>query len=169
MSTLAIRLLGLRRSSATAWWSRRHAGRRRGRCWRTSSWRSGPSRAPGWPTLVFGDADDPRGALRWTLAQLRRALGVAAALREIRWSSACRRRAVDVLALAAGDADPALVRGELLEGIDPGAAAEFDAWLLVERRRLAGVGEAVLRDAALARAGRRRHGRGSGLAARASR
>ena len=31
--------------------------------------------------LVFGDADDPLGALRWTLAQLRRALGVPDALR----------------------------------------------------------------------------------------
>ena len=31
--------------------------------------------------------------------------------------------AVDVLALAAGEPDPALVRGELLEGIDPGAGA----------------------------------------------
>ena len=28
--------------------------------------------------LVFGEADDPLGALRWTLAQLRRALGVPA-------------------------------------------------------------------------------------------
>jgi len=34
--------------------------------------------------LVFGDADDPRGALRWTLAQLRRALGVAGALQHPR-------------------------------------------------------------------------------------
>ena len=30
--------------------------------------------------LMFGDADDPLGALRWTLAQLRRALGVAGSL-----------------------------------------------------------------------------------------
>ena len=30
--------------------------------------------------LVFGDAEDPRGALRWTLAQLRRALAVPGAL-----------------------------------------------------------------------------------------
>ena len=56
--------------------------------------------------------------------------------------------AVDILALAGGEPNPALVRGELLEGVDPGAGAEFEAWLLVERRRLAGVCEAVLRDAA---------------------
>jgi DNA-binding SARP family transcriptional activator len=99
--------------------------------------------------LVFGDADDPRGALRWTLAQLRRALGVADALcgdpLELGLPAGV---VVDVLALGTGEAHPALVRGELLEGVDPGAGAEFDAWLLVERRRLAGVCEAVLRDGA---------------------
>jgi tetratricopeptide (TPR) repeat protein len=52
-----------------------------------------------------------------------------------------------VLALASGD--PELARGELLEGIDPGGGAAFEAWLLVERRRMAGMCEAVLRDAAL--------------------
>ena len=56
---------------------------------------------------------------------------------------------VDVLALAAGDPDPALVRGELLEKVEAGAGDDFDAWLLVERRRFAGLCEAVLRDAAL--------------------
>jgi DNA-binding SARP family transcriptional activator len=101
--------------------------------------------------LVFGDADDPLGALRWTLAQLRRALGVPEALRgdplELELPAGS---IVDVRALTSGEADPALARGELLEGIDPGAGAAFEAWLLVERRRLAGRCEAVLRDAALA-------------------
>jgi DNA-binding SARP family transcriptional activator len=100
--------------------------------------------------LIFGDAADPLGALRWTLAQLRRAIGVADALRgdplELRPPAGA---AVDVLALTSGDPDPALARGELLEGVDPGAGADFEAWLLVERRRCAGVCEAVLRDAAL--------------------
>jgi DNA-binding SARP family transcriptional activator len=100
--------------------------------------------------LVFGDAEDPLGALRWTLAQLRRALGVADTLRgdplELGLPAGT---VVDVLALASGAPDPALARGELLEGIEPGAGAVFDAWLLVERRHLAGVCEAVLRDAAL--------------------
>ena len=100
--------------------------------------------------LIFGEADDPLAALRWTLAQLRRALGVSGAMRgdppELGWPA---RASVDVLALASGDRDPALARGGLLEGIDPGAGADFDAWLLVERRRFAGMCEAVLRDAAL--------------------
>ena len=102
--------------------------------------------------LIFGEADDPRGALRWTLAQLRRALAVGDALDgdplELRLPA---EAAVDVLALTSGDPDPDLVRGELLEGVDPGAGPDFEAWLRVERRRFAGVCEGVLRDAALGR------------------
>jgi DNA-binding SARP family transcriptional activator len=100
--------------------------------------------------LIFGDADDPLGALRWTLAQLRRALGAPDTLRGDPLEPGLPEDAVvDALALAAGDADPALARGELLEGIDPGCGAVFEAWLLVERRMLGGLCEAVLRDAAL--------------------
>jgi hypothetical protein len=101
--------------------------------------------------LMFADAADPLGALRWTLAQLRGALGSPDLLLgdplALPLADGWR---VDVLALA--DADPPLdlVRGELLEGVDPEAGPVFDAWLLVERRRSAGVCEAVLRDAALA-------------------
>ena len=87
--------------------------------------------------LLFGDADDPLGALRWTLAQLRRALGVTDGLRgdPLELGSG---RGVDVLALAAATPDPALARGELLEGVEPGAGEVFETWLLVERRRFAG-------------------------------
>jgi DNA-binding SARP family transcriptional activator len=100
--------------------------------------------------LVFGEADDPLGALRWTLAQLRRALGEPGALRGDPLALALGPGAtVDAVELAGGAADPALARGELLEGVEPGAGPLFDAWLLVERRRLAGICEAVLRDAAL--------------------
>ena len=102
-------------------------------------------------SLLFADADDPRGALRWTLAQLRRALGVADALSGDPVELGLPASAVvDVLSLASGDPDPALVRGELLEGVEPGGGADFEAWLRVERRRFAGVCEGVLRDAALA-------------------
>ena len=118
--------------------------------------------------LVFGDAGDPLGALRWTLAQLRRALGVAESLRgdplELGLPA---QAAVDVLLLASGEADPTLVRGELLEGVDAGVGAEFGAWLLVERRRVAGMCEAVLRDAALAALAGGRGLDGAALASRA--
>jgi len=90
--------------------------------------------------LIFGEADDPLRALRWGLTQLRRTLGVADALRGDPLELGLPEgTVVDVLALASGDADPGLARGELLEGVDPGAGAVFDAWPLVERRRLAGL------------------------------
>lgn len=118
--------------------------------------------------LVFGDAEDPLGALRWTLAQLRRALGVAESLRADPLQLGLPPgAAVDVLSLASGEPDPALVRGGLLEGVAPGAGAEFDAWLLVERRRVAGMCEAVLRDAALVALAAGRALDGAGLASRA--
>ena len=86
-------------------------------------------------SLVFGGADDPLGALRWTLAQLRRALGAPSALRDDPLELGLPPGViVDALALAAGDPDPQLARGEFLEGVDPVAGAVFDAWLLVERR-----------------------------------
>lgn len=99
--------------------------------------------------LIFGDADDPLGALRWTLAQLRRALGPGTLRGDPLELGLPAGAAVDVILLASSDADPVLARGELLEGIHPGAGAVFEAWLLVERRRLAGMCEAVLRDGAL--------------------
>ena len=118
--------------------------------------------------LVFGDADDPLGALRWTLAQLRRALGVADSLRGDPLELGLPAEAVvDVLSLASGEQDPALVRGELLEGVALGAGPEFDAWLLVERRRVAGMCEAVLRDAALGALAAGRALDGAALASRA--
>jgi tetratricopeptide (TPR) repeat protein len=100
---------------------------------------------------LFADADDPLGALRWTLAQLRRALGVPGVFEgdPLDFGRPAGVK-VDVLDLLSGATDPELARGELLEGIDAGASEVFDAWLLVERRRLAGMCEGVLRDGALA-------------------
>jgi DNA-binding SARP family transcriptional activator len=69
-------------------------------------------------SLLFSDAADPQGALRWTLAELRRALGAADVLRgdPLRLGPSAGI-AVDVLILSAGQADVGFVRGELLEGI----------------------------------------------------
>ena len=119
-------------------------------------------------SLVFGEADDPLGALRWTLAQLRRTLGAPEALRDDPLELGMPQEVVvDALALAAGDPDPGLARGDLLEGIEPDAGAVFDAWLLVERRRLAGVCEGVLREAALRALAAGEALDGAGLASRA--
>ena len=100
--------------------------------------------------LIFGDADDPRGALRWTLAQLRRALGVADALGGDPLELGCRRvPRWTCWRWPPATRIPRSSAASCWRGVDPGAGPDFDAWLRVERRRFAGVCEAVLRDAAL--------------------
>jgi len=102
-------------------------------------------------SLLFTEAEDPLRALRWNLAELRRALGPAVTMggdpvllhlgRGVR---------VDVRLLGSG-LPSRLVGGELLEGMDFPSSPAFEAWLAVERRRLAVASEAVLRDAAVTR------------------
>ena len=106
--------------------------------------------------LLFADADDPLGSLRWNLAQLRRSLGgrVRVDGDPVRLQLPGDAR-VDVRVLAAGTWVEALhlpgLGRELLEGIRPASDAAFDAWLLAERRHFAGASSAVLREAAVAR------------------
>jgi DNA-binding SARP family transcriptional activator len=105
--------------------------------------------------LLFADADDPLGALRWTLAELRRTLGDA-------WLVSgdpvvvelADGVTVDVRRLADETADPAPLLGadgELLEGVRLASCLEFESWLLVERHRVSAVVEARLRQAAATR------------------
>jgi DNA-binding SARP family transcriptional activator len=95
--------------------------------------------------LLFSEAEDPLGALRWTVADLRRILGGADALRgdplELRLPEAV---AVDVTGGAPPD-------GELLEGMTFPTSPVFDAWLQVMRRSLAGAARALVHDESLAR------------------
>ena len=103
--------------------------------------------------LLFSEADDPLGALRWTLAELRRALGnpglftgdpVATGLGE--------DISADVHAVCGQPADPAgllELDGELLGGLSVLASPTFESWLVVERHRLAATAEARLRQTAL--------------------
>jgi hypothetical protein len=99
--------------------------------------------------LVFGDADDALETLRWTPAQLRPRSALLTRCARIRssWAAAGPRRSGARARVRRSRSG--LARGELLKGVDPGAGTVFDAWLLVERRRLAGECEAMLRDAAL--------------------
>ena len=103
--------------------------RRRGRRAAARSQGVGGARLPRrWPErpvaraqlaeLIFGDADDPLGALRWTLAQLRRALGAPDTLRgdPLELGPARRRGGRRARARRPATPDPALARGELLEG-----------------------------------------------------
>ena len=102
--------------------------------------------------LLFQDAVDPLGALRWSLSEARRCMhrddllcGDPLALHE---SDAM----IDVHALAGTTADALRVAetaGELLAGWTFPACSEFEAWLEVERRRAQSRVEAHLRDAAM--------------------
>jgi DNA-binding SARP family transcriptional activator len=107
-------------------------------------------------SLLFTDAEDPLGSLRWNLAQLRRLLGPDVQLEgdPVRLELPADAQ-VDVRTLASGTWVQALhlpgLGRQLLEGIHPAADAAFEGWLLAERRRVAGVSSAVLREAAIAR------------------
>jgi DNA-binding SARP family transcriptional activator len=93
--------------------------------------------------LLFADADDPLGALRWNLAQLRRALnGVVTIEGDPVELILAPEVAVDVLDVAAAG-------GQLLEGMEFAASPAFESWLVVARGRYAGQTAAVLHDAAL--------------------
>jgi len=105
--------------------------------------------------LLFTDAEDPAGALRWNLSELRRLLGGPDTIGS---GNVVQLRlppgtVVDVLVLMGGTAGEAVdlpgLGRELLEGMDIDASPGFTAWLLGERRRLLGLSEAVLREGAL--------------------
>jgi DNA-binding SARP family transcriptional activator len=103
--------------------------------------------------LLFGAADDPLGALRWTLADLRRALGTPHLLRGDPVDTALGDDVrVDVHAPVGEMADLAALLdlgSELLEGINVQASPEFESWLVVERHRLSAAVVARLRHAAV--------------------
>jgi len=105
--------------------------------------------------LLFRDAEDPAGALRWNLSELRRLLGGSDTIGS---GSVVRLRlpagsVVDVHVLMEGTSGEAVelpgLGRELLEGMDVDASPGFTAWLLGERRHLQGLSEAVLREGAL--------------------
>ena len=106
-------------------------------------------------SLLFADAEDPLGALRWTLAELRRVLDDPLMLRgdppAFRLSAGAT---VDVLALLSpevGRPPTGVSEDELLEGMAfPGCPA-FETWLTYQRRHVAGVCQALMGEAALKR------------------
>ena len=104
--------------------------------------------------MLFRDADDPLGALRWTLAEIRRCVGNAVLLEGDPLTCAVAPDVVvDVHSLTASPADPARLLeldGVLLEDLDLSAYQSFDSWLVVERHRLSATLEARLRQTAVA-------------------
>lgn len=63
------------RTSRSALFSRVLAGSNPGPCWRGSGWPRRPVLRRVLAAEMFGEANDPLAALRWSLADLRRALG----------------------------------------------------------------------------------------------
>ncbi|MFC0624296.1 AfsR/SARP family transcriptional regulator [Kribbella deserti] len=101
--------------------------------------------------LLFADAEDPLGALRWTLAELRRALGAPGVLGGDPVSTDFGPDLiVDVVLAMQEGADLLAARGELLEGLELPSSLEFESWLLVERHRVSSRIEARLHQKAVA-------------------
>jgi DNA-binding SARP family transcriptional activator/osmotically-inducible protein OsmY len=120
--------------------------------------------------LLFGDADDPLGALRWSLSQIRRAISPEAELGgdPVRLELGTEV-ALDIALLDASSIDPAdadRLSAELLDGMAFSGAPAFESWLLVERRRLAGTAVAALHETALAHLAASDHDAATDLARR---
>jgi len=107
--------------------------------------------------LLFADADDPFGVLRWNLSELRRLLGSPDTVRgrESVTLALPEESFLDVAALTSGDPKAALqlpsLARELLEGIDIASNPGFEGWLLAQRRYLRASAAALLREGALRR------------------
>jgi DNA-binding SARP family transcriptional activator len=98
---------------------------------------------------LFGEADDPLGALRWCLADLRRSCQDPQLLRGDPVTLAAGSLWLDVLALWDGSLPAADIGGELLAGVEPRNCPAFDLWLMLARGRCAARSMEELRQAAL--------------------
>lgn len=104
--------------------------------------------------LLFGSADDPRRALRWSLSEIRSGIGESGSLNgDPLFLDLSSDVEVDVdLVLRGTWRDAMELRGlgaELLEGMAFDGCPAFEAWLLAERRRMASASEGILHEAAL--------------------
>lgn len=110
--------------------------------------------------LLFDSTLDPLRALRWNLAEVRRALGPDATLEgDPVVLSLPAGAVVDVEVVTRGTWSDAVhlpgLGADLLEGVSVRGAAGFESWLLSEQQRLAAASEAVLHEAAQALMARR--------------
>lgn len=106
-------------------------------------------------SLLFGEADDPLRALRWSLSELRRVLGGRTELGGDPVTMVLPADAtVDTTVLTTGHWKEAValpnLGDDLLEGIDPVGAPEFQSWLLAQRRHISASTENILHEATVA-------------------
>ena len=151
-SQLVIRLLGTPHVERNG---ERVTAPRGRKCWALLAYlllRERPASRLALAELLFPDADDPLRALRWTLVELRRALGGSEILHgdplQLDLPAGTH---VDVLELTGDAPSLSLGDGELLEGANFGATPAFESWLGVERRRLSGIYEQMVRNEAFSR------------------
>lgn len=109
--------------------------------------------------LLFGEADDPMGALRWNLSHLRGALGDGAVIGgEPVTLALSPSTTVDLRLVTAGSwleaAGVAALGRTLLEGMTFDTSPGFQFWLDGERRYLKTASAGALQDAARARLAR---------------
>jgi DNA-binding SARP family transcriptional activator len=124
-------------------------------------------------SLLFAEADDPLGALRWSLAEIRRGLGPDA---EIGGDPVRLRLPADVtvdvdVLLGADWGEAVQLPGlgmDLLDGFTTQNAEAYESWLLAQRRRFAAATEAILHEAALGHLARGDLGRARDLATQAA-
>ena len=103
--------------------------------------------------LLFPDAEDPLGALRWNLSELRRTLGGGIGRRRPAAAGACRPAGTATCWRPCdppGDADPRTFDGELLEGLTFEECPVFESWLEDQRYRLENCVLTLLYEASLA-------------------
>ena len=98
---------------------------------------------------LFGEADDPLGALRWCLADLRRSLGLPTLLRGDPLGLARDELWLDVQALDDSSLPARDIAGGLLEGVELRDCPGFDTWLLLARMHYAARCRQELRRLAL--------------------
>ena len=101
--------------------------------------------------LLFPDAEDPLGALRWNLSELRRTLGAESVGGDPLRLVVPAGWHCDVLAALhpAGDTDPRTFDGQLLEGLAFADCPVFESWLEDQRHRLENCVLALLYEASL--------------------
>lgn len=108
-------------------------------------------------TELFAEAENPMAALRWCLAEVRKALRQPQLfLGDPPAVAFPDSVTVDVLELRAGRFDVADA-GELLADIDPRCGAEFETWLLVQRQRVASLVDELIRREVLDALARQAH------------